>query len=64
MNTSFYNHMVKMKKRYYPTGLQHTIWEQQLPKLCNKLHILDSEGLYFYILGLLPIQEDKVSSYL
>ena len=56
--------MVKMKKRYYPTGLQHTIWEQQLPKLCNKLHILDSEGLYFYILGLLPIQEDKVSSYL
>ena len=45
-------------------ALKHTIWEQQLPKLCNKLHILDSEGLYFYILGLLPIQEDKVSSYL
>ena len=41
--------------------LKHTIWEQQLPKLCSKLHILDSEGLYFYKLGVLPIQEDKAS---
>ena len=61
MNAILYNHIVKMKKRYYPTGLQHTIWEQQLPKLCSKLHILDSEGLYFYKLGVLPIQEDKAS---
>ena len=55
MNASFNNHIVKMKKRYYPTGLWHTIWEQLLPKLCSKLHILDSEGLYFYKLGELPL---------